>query len=758
MPIATPQGTLDFKSVDKVTFVGASSNTVIDTTTGSLGVGVGVNGPTSNLHVVGNALITGNVSDLNIVSNVNMLHTANTASIKLNSNVVTEFPRSKKLIKYPRVAMTTSTISEHTASASTVDGTNYAWRVFDTVNPEGNVTSRWRSGNYVYTSNSAGSPVSGTAAQLSASSGTPTGEYILLTLPEKMCLKRYSWSGLTTQGPKEGEIWGSNDGSSWSHVHTFTNGNSGWVQAGSSTTDYGNYPDYRDVDEGNVAFYSRYAFIITKLAGADVAASVRELEYYGVPEYDPDAHGTDVVVKSIPNVPNTDWLEVYYDAKNYSGSGDVQDETGNNIDATIGAATTFDSVNKAWSFSGTSNRDGTEFVSGYLPSDFEGQQIHSVSMWLKFDYWHEGAFCIIGKETRTNSDDHKAIHFQFQGTNSGSPRILYDFWDNQKSFYLPDDVQPGKWLHMTATYSGDAANRKMFVNGQELTTFTTNSAYATELALDTTNDLVVRLGTRFPVSSSYIFHGDIANFRLFNRALSSDEVWQLYAYQKEYFGHGDLSMTLKAGRLGIGTSEPRAALDVKGDTFSRVYKGGRTTFLTWDYVGQKYVDIAAVASGTSYPNEAYILDYTFDIPSCYHSLGTANLKAFVQIDWRGEVQWPWNFGFRIELTYNGNQIAYSSESDHAASYRNKVCGVVSDSYHNDYYSTPDFASVTSQFTLNNCDVSPGSTLKVQLVGRHGDTAGNQRVWTGRTKGNVDHPGYELPINSFFVVLDVNDGY
>jgi hypothetical protein len=62
MPIATPQGTLDFKSVDKVTFVGASSNTVIDTTTGSLGVGVGVGGPTSNLHVVGDALITGNVT------------------------------------------------------------------------------------------------------------------------------------------------------------------------------------------------------------------------------------------------------------------------------------------------------------------------------------------------------------------------------------------------------------------------------------------------------------------------------------------------------------------------------------------------------------------------------------------------------------------------------------------------------------------------------------------------------------------------
>jgi len=58
--------------------------------------------------------------------------------------------------------------------------------------------------------------------------------------------------------------------------------------------------------------------------------------------------------------------------------------------------------------------------------------------------------------------------------------------------------------------------------------------------------------------------GSIANFRLFNRALSSDEIYQLYAYQKEYFGHGALGMTLKAGRLGIGTSEPRAMLDVRG--------------------------------------------------------------------------------------------------------------------------------------------------------------------------------------------------
>lgn len=78
-----------------------TANLFVDTTTGN--VGVGTTEPTESLDIVGN---------------LNLQKVSNTASIKLNSNVVTEFARSKKLIKYPRVAMTANSSGGYTASAS----------------------------------------------------------------------------------------------------------------------------------------------------------------------------------------------------------------------------------------------------------------------------------------------------------------------------------------------------------------------------------------------------------------------------------------------------------------------------------------------------------------------------------------------------------------------------------------------------------------------------------------------------------------
>jgi hypothetical protein len=117
-----------------------------------------------------------------------------------------------------------------------------------------------------------------------------------------------------------------------------------------------------------------------------------------------------------------------------------------------------------------------------------------------------------------------------------------------------------KWHHIVCTRTGTAL--KYFINGIDQNRPASANLDPLSIAANSIFNIGARTGNQLGINP---MHGKIANFRLFNRTLTSDEIYQLYAYQKEDFGHGDLSMTLKAGRLGIGTSEPRAALDVRGD-------------------------------------------------------------------------------------------------------------------------------------------------------------------------------------------------
>jgi hypothetical protein len=108
------------------------------------------------------------------------------------------------------------------------------------------------------------------------------------------------------------------------------------------------------------------------------------------------------------------------------------------------------------------------------------------------------------------------------------------------------------WYHVTFTYPGggwSSSTIKVYVNGVEHTLGSNRSTGTNGTAASfTTTNINVKLAT---TGTSSVFDGSIANFRLFNRALTGDEVWQLYSYQREYFGHGNLDMTLKSGVLGV---------------------------------------------------------------------------------------------------------------------------------------------------------------------------------------------------------------
>jgi hypothetical protein len=503
-------------------------------------VGVGVGGPTSNLHVVGNAFISsdltvsGNVSDLNVVSNVNMLHTSNTASIKLNSNVVTEFPRSKKLIKYPRVALTSASRNAYengykvTFSSEYDSSTWAAEHVFDNSLEDGG--GAWASGSRYGNA--------GQSYSAGASIGGFDGEYVHLELPVSINLSLVRMLPRTyqlpcPQAPKDYIIIASTDGVTYDLLRRITN-----------EPDTGTF---NEILINTPKLYNRFAVVIEKTISSDIVG-ITEIEFLGTPEYDPEAHGTDVTVKSYPNVPNTDWLKVYYDAKDLDDGGvtNVDDLTPSGIND--GTATNVTVSDGAFVFDGGT----TTNITTTTATGMGGDNAFSISLWFN-PTSQVGSVdnCLVTFGNKTSRE-------QFLLTYNPN-KLLAQFFGNGMNIDVPGGIQFGRWYHVVLTYPGGGHyNMSIYADGIK----GSNNNGGTNLSGLIPTNAAVELG-KYSNSYNEGFNGSIANFRLFNRVLTTDEIYQLYAYQKEYFGHGDLSMTLKAGRLGIGTSEPRAMLDVR---------------------------------------------------------------------------------------------------------------------------------------------------------------------------------------------------
>jgi len=595
--------------------------------TGAGNVGIGVSAPHANLHVAGNVYVSSNLTAsgnveaskfigdgslltgiTTIESNVDLTtNTDNTAFINLNSNVVVEFPRSKKLIKYPRVALTGDIDQGYTVTSTSENSTysQYDWKTFDNNSTDFNYDNRWRTDDNRYTdnyTNKTGNPSSPTgSASEYLFTGSEPGDWIALELPEKMSLKTFRFSGPTLHTPYEGIIYGyDTTTTSWKYVGRFiykTPRDVAWEFSDDTITQDSAWGanstlTYRRDSKGeatyspmyytdNDLFFSKYAMIINKTNGHH-AASLYSWELYGVPEYDPEVYGTDIIMRSVNNIPNTDWLVVYYDGQDYSSvENTITNKTGVTAqNATIsnsGSTITFDSDYKAWKFGGDDTRTDTFIAT--LPSTFVGNQAHSASIWFRMDKFintgntgDDALFSISASGGEGTS--HQALGVRFNTTFESGYQLLYYFWDNDVQISFPNNEIPSvkKWYHLVVTYDGE--QRLAFIDGQYAPIYTTSGGGTYGKPLNLPASAQLQLGRRNNAANE--FHGSIANFRLYNRPISEDEIWQLYAYQKELFNKEPNVITFKNGRLGVGTTEPRAVLDIRGDI---LVNGMRLQFL-----------------------------------------------------------------------------------------------------------------------------------------------------------------------------------
>ena len=600
-------GILDYQGMNQAIYRGATSNIVVDTQSMSIEIGAGNTSHTSNLHFECN-------------------HDANVASIKLNSNVTTEFSRSKKLIKYPRVALTQndeSGTSGYVASANSEYHNEYAaFRAFNNKGPgyDYGATIGWEPAN-ISTFNNSGTWVGSTSSSENTTmtlddGNTIYGEWLQIQLPTKIRLEYVNFlipsgSGhaMAHRGPRAGYILGSNNGTNWTTLKNWSG-----IVYDTWTAYYDKFYKF-DIDK-EVDNYQYFRFVWTETAGTNSLsqyASCQELEFWGVPEYDPDAHGTDVTIKSKANVPNTDWLEVYYDAKDLENGAvtSVDDLTpnGTNDGTAYGSMTVSD---------GAFVLDGTNDYITTPALGFSGDQVYSISLWFwsdkpQSDMTTEHGIYGIGHSTNPLNDTNSARGGLSWWSPATQPNSSLRYWHSGsggKNFPGTTFLE-GKWNHIVLVYPGDGAdNIRIWLNDTELHGFQGTSVN-NDFNWSASDNIVIgdwytSTGT---VRLQSPWDGKIANFRLFNRALTSDEIYQLYASQKEYFGHGNLSMTLKAGRLGIGTSEPRAALDVRGNVnVDGVPVLGRPAF---------YAEMSNATSRHEGPGIAVFNDVIYNRGSCY---------------------------------------------------------------------------------------------------------------------------------------------
>jgi hypothetical protein len=303
--------------------------------------------------------------------------------------------------KFPGFPMTSNTTPlGYVASASSTyqgAGSGYAaWKAFDGVIenrvstdnpiPDAPYYYDWKSAQSRYVAN--GLPVTTLPTQTAVSGDNVAGEWLQIEVPKAFKLtSTYGYpghSGDIQRAPKVGKIVGSNDGTTWTLVHSFSDllaydpasgevpMSTQWAQG--SATSFGDIsPD--------VGYY-RYYRLITTQVNENVGGHVQlnQWELYGISEDDSEfvAIGgdtsTDVTIKSQYNTPAVSGYKLYLDGAEGSTATDLSTGpitvTENNV--------TYDATEKAWVFDGSTE---SNIVSATL--GFEGDQPLSVSTWFK---------------------------------------------------------------------------------------------------------------------------------------------------------------------------------------------------------------------------------------------------------------------------------------------------------------------------------------------------------------------------------------
>ena len=506
-----------------------------------------IQSPTGILDVTNATLRAGKLEstgDITCSSNLVVSGGFDLSAINSNADTVVDFTATRQLRKYPREILTSSSQNGYLVSNSAV----YPAAIYNTAS-NAFIESTTGNGEEFLSANDAFSTSAPYDATANYSFNSVNGPWLKLKLPSAIELHSFEIFGRTFNGSHisdlidDGYVWASNDDSTWTQVArlnalgVYTNSRPATVHVGS-----------------NVA-YSYFTIHITSVTTQWGYASVGEWKLYGYESAKGD--GQDVRLRAHANAPNTDFLEVHFDANvsnSYPGNGTtLTDLSGEAHHATLNNGVGFDSTYGALTFNGSNQNVNTQALG--ISGDF----VHTASLWVKpgvnqsaLSATNWVAFFYIGPESYTAE---QSIVVSYR-----KDELRYWFGGNDVD--VTTDFKANEWIHLAVVYrggGGTAANRDVYVNGVKQRYLRTyGSSYGNALNVQSTAFL--RLGAAHGTNAApdQDFNGSIANFRLFKRPLIEAEIHQLYDWEKVRFARvalGDV-VAFRDGSLGVGVAEP----------------------------------------------------------------------------------------------------------------------------------------------------------------------------------------------------------
>jgi hypothetical protein len=388
-----------------------------------------------------------------------------------------------------------------------------------------------------------------------ASLGGYTGAWLKLKLPysikpSKVSIHPRTYPGGTSnfgQNPLDFLILGSKDDITWDVLSTQVG-----VVFGTTWKEFILSPANNN--------YNYFAISCTKTKSGSYFA-ICDMKYFGTREQGQSVlhDGQLTLTKSlnVPRIgpaldaddtPRRDRLVVEYNTStNPTFEGAVRDTSGRGNDGAFYGGASYDATDKALVFDGVDDRILTRLQN---PA---GESLFSGSLWFKTNTATEQGLVWIGSEAAG-----KAFVFKYNGDDT-TPNFEFSFYGNDCIYNYT--LTFNTCYHIAFAYSGGTASsaKRVWVNGTEVALTSQSSTSA--LNLDANAQLMI--GDR--PSNGADLNGTLSNFKLYDTALTAEEVKTLYDMGRCDEGHHVVNFSKTRVGIGLGDGEaPRGALDVQG--------------------------------------------------------------------------------------------------------------------------------------------------------------------------------------------------